>query len=255
MMKGARVVLARDVRTFFTNFYGVGFRSMVVVLDTVIFAFILSAAVRPGAVGSMTYLQFFALGSIVVSIFWASYNIGRDVYWDRESGFLNYLMSLPISRTEIIVGRSLGGSFRAILTALPLYVLAAVLVPTTALNILASLGVLFIFALGLCGVGIIAALSVRDETRARLLNTFISLALIRSSTALYPLVAMPVWLQVGTTLNPVTYASNSIRSVTVYSSQATFPGFDISIVLVFAAVAGVLGSWIFSRMIEGGPAD
>jgi len=66
---------------------------------------------------------------------------------------------------------------------------------------------------------------------------------------------MPVWLQVGTTLNPVTYASNSIRSVTVYSSQATFPGFDISIVLVFAAVAGVLGSWIFSRMIEGGPAD
>ena len=118
-----------------------------------------------------------------------------------------------------------------------------------------ALAVLFAFALGLCGLGIIAALSVRDETRARLLNTFISLALIRSSTALYPLVAMPVWLQVGTALNPVTYASNGIRSVTVFSPQAVFPGFDISIVLIFAAVSGVLGSWIFSRMIEGGPAD
>ncbi len=254
-MDGVRVVLERDVRTFFMNFYAIGFRNIVVVLDTVIFAFILSAAVRPGAVGNMTYLQFFALGSLVVSIFWASYNIGRDVYWDRESGFLNYLMSLPISRTEIIVGRSFGGSFRAIMTALPLYVLAAILVPTTALNILESLAVLFVFALGLCGLGITAALSVRDETRARLLNTFISLVLIRSSTALYPIVAMPVWLQVGTRLNPVTYASDSIRSVTVYSPQAVIPGFDISIVLIFAGVASVLGSWLFSRMIEGGPAE
>jgi len=254
-MNGARVVLGRDVRTFFTNFYGVGFRTIVVVLETVIFAFILSAAVRPGAVGNLTYLQFFALGSIVVSIFWASYNIGRDVYWDRENGFINYLMSLPISRSEILAGRSLGGSLRAILTALPLYVLAAILVPTTALNILESLAVLFAFALGLCGLGIIAALSVRDETRARLLNTFISLALIRSSTALYPIVAMPVWLQIGAKLKPVTYASYSIRLVTVYSPQAIFPGLDISIVLIFATIAGMLGSWLFSKTIEGGPAD
>ena len=249
------MVVARDIRTFFTNFYGVGFRNIVVVLDTVIFAFILSAAVPSEAVGGLTYLQFFALGSIVVSIFWASYNIGRDVYWDRESGFLNYLMSLPISRMDVIVGRSLGGSIRGILTALPLYVLAAILVPTTIVNVLESIGVLFIFALGLCGLGITSALSVRDETRARLLNTFISLALIRSSTALYPIVAMPVWLQVGTRLNPVTYATNSIRSVTVFSSQAIFPGFDISIVVAFAAVVGLVGSWVFSRMIEGGPAD
>jgi ABC-type polysaccharide/polyol phosphate export permease len=117
------------------------------------------------------------------------------------------------------------------------------------------LAVLFAFALGLCGLGIIAALSVRDETRARLLNTFISLALIRSSTALYPIVAMPVWLQIGAKLNPVTYASDSIRSITVYSPQAIFPGLDISIVLIFATIVGMLGSWLFSKTIEGGPAD
>jgi ABC-2 type transport system permease protein len=254
-MSGVKVVLGRDVRTFFTNFYGVGFRTLVVVLETVIFAFILSNAVPPGAVGSLTYLQFFALGSLVVSIFWASYNIGRDVYWDRESGYLNYLMSLPIPRSEIIVGRTLGGSFRGILTALPLYVLAAIIVPTTALNILESLGVLFVFAIGLCGLGIMVSLSVREETRARLLNTFLSLALIRSSTAIYPVVAMPVWLQVGARLNPVTYASDSIRSVTVYSQGGSLPVFDITIVLTFATLAGAMGSWLFSRMIEGGPTE
>ncbi len=29
MIRGAKVVLGRDVRTFFTNFYGIGFRNMV----------------------------------------------------------------------------------------------------------------------------------------------------------------------------------------------------------------------------------
>src|SRR5438128_1287276 len=141
-MRGAIVVLGRDVRTFFTNFYGVGFRTLVVVLETVVFAFILSSVVPTSAIGGLSYLQFFALGSLVVSMFWASYNIGREVFWDRDSGYLNYLMSLPLRRSEIILGRSLGGSFRGILTTLPLYVLVILLVPTTIVNVLESLGVL-----------------------------------------------------------------------------------------------------------------
>lgn len=154
MIDGIRVVVVRDIRTMLTNFTEIAFRTLEVVLQTIIFAFILTKVVPPWAVGGLSYVQYYALGAIVTSVFWASYSIGREVYRDRESGYLNYLMSLPVPRYEIIAGRSFGGSLRAILTVLPLYGLAAILVPTTAFNILLSLAVLFVFALGLCGLGV-----------------------------------------------------------------------------------------------------
>lgn len=255
MITGLRVVLLRDVRTYLANFYGIGFRMLNVFLDTLIFAFILTSAVPRSATGGLSYLQFFAIGSLVISIFWASYTIGRDVYRDRESGYLNYLMSLPISRSEIILGRSLGGSIRAMITLVPLFLLVLIIVPATLVNVIESLAVLFTFAIGLCGLGLIIPLMVPQESRSRLLNTLFSLVLIRASTAMYPIVAMPVWLQFGTKLNPVTYASDSVRSVAVYTPNAVVPLDTISVVLTFTAIASIVGSWLFSRIIEGGPAE
>lgn len=255
MIIGLRLVLVRDVRIFFSNFYGVGFRSLNIVLETVLFAYILTRIVPISGTNGLTYLQYYALGSIVISVFWASYSIGRDVFWDKESGYMNYLMTLPISRTQIILGRSLGGSLRGIFSVLPLYALASVLVPTTALNILESVGLLFIFSMGLCGLGITIALSVREETKVLLLNTLLSLTLIRASTAMYPATAMPVWLQVGTRLNPLTYTADSIRSVTTHAPGGSFPVDEISIIVLFTVLASVLGSWIFSRMVEGGSSE
>jgi ABC-2 type transport system permease protein len=87
------------------------------------------------------------------------------------------------------------------------------------------------------------------------LTSVLSLTLIRSSTAMYPAVAMPVWLQVGTKLNPLTYATDASRIITVSSTSSPFPLDEISLVLVFTALTGVVGSWLFSRVIEGGPAE
>lgn len=254
-MAGIRVVALRDIATFFGDFYGVGFRTISTFLETLIFAYILSKAVPSSAVLGLSYLQFFALGAIVTSTFWAAYDIGQDVHWDRESGFLHYLMSLPIGRGEIIIGRSLGGATRALFNAIPLYGLAAILVPTTVLNIIGSLGLLFILSIGLCGLGILISLSVLEEMRVRLLSTLLSLVLIRSSTAIYPSVAMPVWLQVGTKFNPITHASDATRDILAGGMSPVVPIDAISFLVLFTLLAGMLGSWLFSKKIEGGPAE
>ena len=253
MISGIRVVLGRDLRTFFTDFYGIGFRTLELLLQTVIFAYVLTSVVPSSEIGGLTYLQFFALGSLITSVFWASYEIGRDVYWDRDSGYLNYLMALPLSRSEVVVGRMLGGSTRGIITVLPLFALAGILVPTSLVNIVESVGLLFTFAMGICGISITINLLLREEVRSRLLSTLLSLLLIRSSTALYPSVAMPVWLQMGTKLNPVTYAADAIRIITIQNSDAAFPLGSVSFVLLFTAAAALIGSWLFSKSVEGGP--
>ena len=255
MIEGIRIVLVRDIRTYFLNFYGIGFRTFYLFLETVIFAYVVSKAVSSTLIGGLSYLQFFALGALVTSIFGSSYYVGRDVYKDRESGYLNYMMSLPIRRSEIIIARSLSGATRAVFNVIPLYCLALLLVPTSLPNAVASLALLFTFAVGVSGIAITVGLSVREEVKERLVGTLISLVLLRASTVMYPITAMPGWLQVGTKVDPVTYVSDSVRLLTLSQINEAMPLEEISAVLLFTALAGFLGSWLFSRVIEGGAAE
>lgn len=82
------IIVKRDIYTYFTDFYGAGFRTVYLLLQLLVFGYILGKVVPPTIPAGMTYLQFFAIGSVVISLFGASYTIGRDLYLDRESGFL-----------------------------------------------------------------------------------------------------------------------------------------------------------------------
>lgn len=248
------IIAKRDILTFFTNFYGVGFRTLNLLLYVVIFAFVLAKIVPSNMTGGLSYIQFFALGATVLSLFGASYLIGRDVYWDRESGFLNYLLSLPFSRTDIVLGRSLGGATRSLLNMLPIYCIALVFVPSALVNVLVCVLLLFVFSFGLCGLGILLSTAIRKEDKWRLATRLLELILVRSSTAMYPIFAMPVWLQVFTRMNPVTYAVESTRVLTSQPLSAT-PILDVVTVLLFSAFVGVLGISMYSRKVEGGPTE
>lgn len=248
------VIAKRDIRTFFMNFYGVGFRTVYNLFYILIFAFVLQRVVSSNLTGGLNYFQYFALGATVISLFGASYMIGRDVYWDRETGFLNYLLTLPISRTDIVLGRSLGGAVRSVLNMLPLYFIALFFVPSTFSNVIACILLLFVFSFGLCGLGILLSTTIRHEDKWRLATRLLESLLIRSSTAMYPIFAMPIWLQVFTRINPVTYASDSTRAITT-QSLPDVPLGDVFIVLLFSALVGVLGAAIYSRKVEGGVSE
>jgi len=245
------IVAKRDIITFFTDFYGVGFRTLNNLCYVVIFAFVLTRIVPSTLTGGLSYLQFFALGATVISIFNASYLIGRDVYWDRESGFLNYLLALPFSRTDLVLGRSLGGAVRSVLNMLPIYCIALALVPSSFFNAIICILLLFVFSFGLCGLGILLSTTIRQEERWSLSARLLELVLIRSSTAMYPIFAMPVWFQVLTKMNPVTYAAESTRAITS-QPLPTAPGIDILIVLLFSSLVGILGITMYTRRVEGG---
>lgn len=248
------IVAKRDIRTYFTDFYGVGFRTLSNLCFIVFFGLVLAKIVSSNLIGELSYLQFFALGATVTSIFNASYLIGRDVYWDRESGFLNYLLSLPFSRTDLVLGRSLGGAVRSLLNMLPIYGIALFLVPSSFINDMICILLLFVFSFGLCGLSIMLSASIKQEERWGLATRLLEFVLSRSSTAMYPIFAMPAWFQVFTKINPVTYAAESTRAITSKPLYAA-PIIDILVVLLFSCFAGVLGIALYSRRIEGGGAE
>src|ERR1700723_1911241 len=60
--------------------------------------------------GHGSYLQFMAPGVIGMSVLFTSVFSGIAMLWDRQFGFLKETLVAPVSRMQIMVGRTLGGS-------------------------------------------------------------------------------------------------------------------------------------------------
>ncbi|MGB7602473.1 MAG: ABC transporter permease, partial [Candidatus Sulfotelmatobacter sp.] len=57
--------------------------------------------------GNGDYLQFIAPGIIGMSILFTSIFSGIGLLWDRQFGFLKEMLVAPISRMQIMIGRTL----------------------------------------------------------------------------------------------------------------------------------------------------
>ena len=60
--------------------------------------------------GSGNYIEFLAPGIIGMSIIFTAIFSGMDLIWDRQFGFLKETLVAPVSRLNIMIGRTLGGA-------------------------------------------------------------------------------------------------------------------------------------------------
>ena len=65
--------------------------------------------------GNGNYVEFLAPGIISMSVLFTSLFSGIEIIWDRQFGFLKETLVAPISRLEIMIGRTLGGATVAII--------------------------------------------------------------------------------------------------------------------------------------------
>jgi len=250
LIRGLGVILRRDIYTFFTNYTSIAFRNLQIVFLILIFAGVLSSVAPRTSTFGLSYQQYFALGAMVVSVGSTSLLIGREIYRDKESGFMDYLLSLPISRWNIIMGRTLGGAIRSILNASLAFIIAAILNPSHVSSIATGLGLLFVLAIGMTGLGILIASTIVKQTRWRVVIALVEVILIRTSTTYYPRTAMPFWLKPTTSANPLTQSADVVISI-VSGGQTADIVLNVVNMLVFSIVASLLGIWLYARIIEG----
>ena len=65
--------------------------------------------------GHGSYLQFMAPGVVGMTVLFSSVFSGIAMLWDRQFGFLKETLVAPVSRMEIMVGRTLGGATVAVI--------------------------------------------------------------------------------------------------------------------------------------------
>jgi ABC-2 type transport system permease protein len=144
-------------------------------------------------IGTADYMGFMLAGIIAFTIVGNGVSGAMPLLWDKETGYLDRLMSMPIARSSVIVSR-----FVFQVAQQSAQILLVVLV-AYALGVRIATG-----PLGLLVILVAAALLTMSVTAA-----FSALAYA------VPLHAMPPWMQVVARVNPLTYAIEAMRTLVI----------------------------------------
>ncbi|MCX8182618.1 MAG: ABC transporter permease [Candidatus Methanomethyliaceae archaeon] len=211
----------------------------------------LGAKVMQSAFGVTDYFSYMAVGIVSMIVVMTTMFSGMSIVWDRRLGFLNKVMSTPVSRAAIIFSKVLNGTLRAIFQATVIlalaYLLGLQLSPTfTLLNLLGIYAAIFLVGAGLSSVFIAFSLrSTRMERPMQIIN-LVMMPLMFASNIFFPISLMPEWMQVVAKVNPLSHLTDAVRQLTILPLDGTALMLDFVYLGIFASVLSAIGivlSW------------
>lgn len=193
-------------------------------------------------------MDFLAPGIIGMSIIFTSMFTGIELIWDRQFGFLKETLVAPVSRFNIMLGRSLGGATVATFQGLIVYhvSLLAGFHPNNYLSILPTMAMMFLVGLLFTSLGTLVAIHLTDMQGFQLIMNFLIMPLFFLSGALFPLRNLPKTLSVIVRLDPLSYGVDSFRAILTDTSHYGL-GVDIIALSGVTLILIIVGGYFFSR--------
>jgi ABC-2 type transport system permease protein len=140
---------------------------------------------------SFNYFQFLAPGIVVMGLFAAAFVIGREVNMETRRGYNLYLLSLPLTRRDLVAGRMMAGGIRGLIYAIPLLMLAMLILKfPPPLEIALMLFAMYLLGVGISGLAISLAVLLRSFEKFTTARSLLYLLLIFFSSVFYPIAVL-----------------------------------------------------------------
>jgi ABC-2 type transport system permease protein len=135
-----------------------------------------------------------------------------SVVWDREFGFMREMLVAPVRRSSIVIGKCMGGATVASLQGVILICLAwAVHVPYSFSLVFGIFALQLLLAFALSALGLMVAVRIKQMQTFMGVTQMLVMPMFFISGALFPLAALPGWLEVLNRIDPLTYAVDPMR--------------------------------------------
>ncbi|MCX6816206.1 MAG: ABC transporter permease [Candidatus Aenigmarchaeota archaeon] len=225
----SRIVSSLALPFFWLAFIGVGFGSTV-------------------KLPSISYIDFLAPGILGMIILFTSIFSGLSILFDRQFGFMKEILVAPVSRTSIMLGKTLGGATIALINALLMLVIASAIgVIKIGPGIFTAIIFMILTAICFVSVGMIIASKMKSMEGFQMIMSFLIMPVFFLSGALFPLQNTPGWMQTISYFDPLTYGVDGLRDSLI--GNGMFPlWMNLSVLVGFSAVLIILGSYFFSKM-------
>ncbi len=199
--------------------------------------------------GQGNYIQFVAPGVVGMSVLFSSVFSGVGLLFDRQFGFLKETLVAPVPRALIMIGRTLGSATNAVLqgTLVLTVCIIAGFRPASLAQLPLAFGFMILIAIVFAALGTAMGSVLKDMQGFQIIMNFIVMPIFFLSGALFPLTNLPPVLKILTSIDPLSYGIDGLRTELINISH-----FGASVdftVLVIAAVAFIsLGSYLFSKI-------
>ncbi len=200
------------------------------------------------------YLQFLAPGILAQSILFLSIFYGIQIIWDRDMGIIHKFLASPTPRTALVLGKALSAGVRGLPPAVIIYVLALLLGVKMNWNPLMLLGVVVMVILAAAcfsTFSLVIACLLKTRDRVMGIGQVLTMPLFFASNAIYPIAAMPGWLQVVARLNPLSYQVDALRAMMVVGGVSVNGlGVDFAVTILVAGILIAIGARLYPNVVQ-----
>jgi ABC-2 type transport system permease protein len=200
--------------------------------------------------GNPNYFEFMAPGIMAMVIMMAAMiGLAGSVSRERELGTMDGILSAPISRLSVVVGKSFALGVRGLLQAALTLILAVLLFGVVVhgnLGIVILLLILTVFSF--IGIGIIISAVSSDQETAMTIMMTVMFPMMFLSGAFFPVQQMPMVLQWISKIIPLTYSVEALRKCIVLGTGLSGMTTEVWVMLAFGVVFLAIAIPVFSRV-------
>ena len=217
------------------------------IMFVLLFRYVFGGSIQTGQPGG--YVQLLMPGIFVQTVAFTLAGTASGLAEDMKKGLIDRFRSLPIARSALVIGRTLGDSLLNIVV-LAVMGLAGYLVgwrPTSGLfNVILAFLFLLFFGYALSWVGIYIGLSARDARVVQNVSFLVTFPLTFLSNAFAPTTGMPRPLQYVAEWNPVSTMVAACRQLFGLENQfgataGSFPSENpLTMSLIYMAVIMII---------------
>jgi ABC-2 type transport system permease protein len=206
-------------------------------------------AIDPDVIGTSDYVGFMLAGVIAFTVVTNTVSGAMPLLWDKEVGYLDKLLAMPIARSSLIVSRFLFQFALGSAQVLLVFIVAVAGSVNVASGLLGAIGILAVAGLlSMSFTALFMALAYRAPTHGTFfaIAGFTTLPLVFLSNAFVPIEAMPAWMQVTARLNPLSYAIEAMRTL-VLEGWAIEVASSLGVLTLFALGSLAIATYEFVR--------
>jgi ABC-2 type transport system permease protein len=163
--------------------------------------------------------DFFLPGTMGIVVMLVSLALATGLVREKEQQTIEQLWATPMSRVAFVAGKLIP---YAIITTADFVLVAALSRVVFALpfrgSVLGVVALAAVFILAMLAMGSLIASLSETQLQQHFMNVFVFILSIMLSGFIFPLEAMPTWLQPGARLIPMTYFVEGVRALTLKAS-------------------------------------
>lgn len=225
--------------------YEVVFDSVLPILNLSAYVYVYRFMKAPAELAS-----FVIIGGVILT-FWFNvlWNMGSQLYWEKEIGNLEAYLVAPVSRMAVLLGMALGGLFNTSIRATATLLAGVFLfqIPFNMASPLAAAAVFMLTLVDLYALGMMfASLFLLFGREAWHSVSLFQEPIFFISGIYFPVKFFPFWLQVAASLIPLTLGLDATRKLVIQG--ATFS--DVQFHFVFLLVCAVTLLYLAKRCLD-----